>query len=145
MHVNDLFYLLDKKILIMDVHDRMCDASKRQLALSGASIIGPVISATGLIRGVSRHRPDAVIIDVTVVDQDIVRIARKLETLKIPFVFAAISTETEDFVPDGFNLNGDVEELRKITKALFLKPISDEIPSSGSRRQRGSDRERPDE
>ena len=127
MQINDLFYLLDKTILIMDVHEQMGDASKRQLALSGVSIIGPVTSANDLLLTVSLHRPDAVIIEMRADDRDIFEIVQRLENLNIPFVFAAISGNKRDFVPSGFNLNGDVDELRKITRALFLKPVSDEI------------------
>ncbi|MDQ1184324.1 hypothetical protein [Agrobacterium larrymoorei] len=128
MQINDFFYLLEKKILIMDGHEGVCDASKRQFALSGVSIIGPVASVKDVSRAVSFHEPDAVIIDIRADDCDIVEIADRLYNLKIPFVFAAISTNKRDFVREGFNLNGDVAELRKITRALFLNPVGDVIP-----------------
>lgn len=128
MQINDLFYLLDKKILILDVYEKVSDASKRQLALSGASVIGPVVSARDALLAVSSHELDAVIMEMRAGDCDIVVIVHRLEKLQIPFLFAAIATNDRDFVPDGFNLNGDVDELRKITQALFLTPVRDGIP-----------------
>jgi len=127
MRINDLFYLLDKKILIMDVHDGLSDASKRQLALAGASIIGPLSNVNDVLLAIALHEPDAVIIEARADERDIVQIARRFESLKVPFIFASISTRAKDFLQGGFNLNGDVEELRNITHALFLKPVKDDL------------------
>lgn len=125
MRITDLFYLLDRKILIMDVKDGLCDTSKRQLALAGASIIGPLANVDDVLLATALHGPDAAIIEVRAEDKDILQIARKLESLQIPFIFAAISTKANDFLQEGFNLNGDVNELRYITQALFVRPVRD--------------------
>jgi len=125
MQISDLFYLLGKKILILDVNDGLSDASRKQLALSGASIIGPLKRADDVLLAIPPHKPDAAIIEVTADDRDLVLIARRLENLRIPFVFAAISTDSKDFIQDGFNLNGKRDEFRKITRALFMDPPGD--------------------
>lgn len=119
MRIGDLFYLHDKKILIVDINGALSDDSKRQLALAGASIIGPLSNLADALLTLALHGPDAAIIDVIVEDSDMVEIARRLDDLQIPFVFAEISARAEASSLDGFYLNGDVDELRKITQTLF--------------------------
>lgn len=119
MRIGDLFYLLEKKILIVDINGALSEDSKRQLALAGASIIGPLSNLADALLAAALHGPDAAIIDVIVKASDMVEIARRLDDLQIPFVFAEISARAEALSLGGFYLNGDLDELRKITRALF--------------------------
>lgn len=124
MRIVDLFYLLDRKILIMDINGTLCEASKRQLALAGASIVGPLSNVEDVLLALALHAPDALIIDVSVEADEMIEIVRKLDELGTPFIFAAMSGESEALIKDGFNLNGDINELRKITQALFSDSVS---------------------
>lgn len=124
MQIVDLFYLLDKKILIMDVNGALCEASKRQLALAGASIVGPLSKRDDVLLALPLHDPDAVIIDMLAEASDMVEIVRTLDDLGTPFLFATISDRADASNKDGFNLDGDINALRKITQALFSGSVS---------------------
>lgn len=124
MQIVDLFYLLDKKILIMDIHGALCQASKRQLALAGASIVGPLSNLEDVLLALGLRAPDAAIIDVLAEAPDMIELAQRLDDLGTPFIFASISARAKASGMEGFYLNGDIGELRKITQALFEDSVS---------------------
>lgn len=124
MRTGDLFYLIDKKILIMDINGALCEASKRQLALAGASIVGPLSNLEDVFLTLGIRTPDAVIIDVLADAADMIEIVQRLDDLGTPFIFASISARAEASSTEGFYLNGSIDELRKITQALFEDRVS---------------------
>ena len=121
MRVEDVFHLVDKKILIMDLSDNLPQASRDQMALAGATIVGPLVSVEHVLLAIPLHEPDALIIDVDMEATGIARIVSVLEEKSTPYVFASIGVDYIEFADEGFSLNGDADDLRKIIRALFVE------------------------
>ncbi|EMG51535.1 putative two-component response regulator protein [Ochrobactrum sp. CDB2] len=112
-----------KKLLIFEESFLLSEEAKTKLMALGASILGPVDSAKGILAYLASETVDAVILDVTIEPEIVLPVISALETHHIPFIFALSShpgLNWQRFA--GFVLSAADDDLATIATALFGQP-----------------------
>ncbi len=114
---NDITLFFDKSILIVEESGFLEKKVRTRLADAGARIIGPLADFAETQLAVGLFRIDAVIIDLALNSEVVIKMVEVLEQFKIEYLFASINAGRGH--PDQFVLSSNISDLDNIARALF--------------------------
>jgi two-component system, response regulator PdtaR len=108
----------DEVLLAMEIEDVLVEA--------GFDVVGPASSVARALQLVSDRRPDAAVLDVTLVGEKVTPVALLLKSLDIPFVLASASDTAElarhQDLAEAFNLGKPTDPHKLIDTLVGLCP-----------------------
>ncbi|TGR65522.1 hypothetical protein EN837_21790 [bacterium M00.F.Ca.ET.194.01.1.1] len=110
-----------KSILIVEESGPLETKVRERLAHAGARIIGPLDVFSEVQLAVGLFPIDAVVIDMELDVEAIIKLVELLDHFTIEYLFASINAGRVH--PDQFVLSSDIADLADIARALFSRPI----------------------
>ncbi|OAI83072.1 histidine kinase [Rhizobium sp. GHKF11] len=96
----------------------LTEACRERMTATGATVGVPLRSARDVLDATMEGDVDAAIIDIGVDDDTLLSVSSILESANVPFLFASRAKGNSG----GYEVSGDIVELRKIAEALFGPP-----------------------
>ncbi|MEJ1177128.1 hypothetical protein WA845_23010 [Agrobacterium sp. CMT1] len=110
--------LRGKKLIIVEQRPMLTEACRERMTAAGATVGLPLRSARDVLDAMMEADVDAAIIDIGVDDDTLLSVSIILESANVPFLFASRAKGNSG----GYEVSGDIVELRKIADALFGPP-----------------------
>ena len=110
-----------QRVLIVDDHQGFRKLARRLVQEVGLDVVGEASSGAEALREERRLRPDIVLLDVQLPDQDGIIVARSLSTLAAPPLVVLISTrDASDYGPriDGCGALGFISKAKLTAASL---------------------------
>ncbi|TGV44342.1 hypothetical protein EN811_22990 [bacterium M00.F.Ca.ET.168.01.1.1] len=121
MDKDDMTLFFGKSILIVEESGPLETKVRERLAHAGARIIGPLDVFSEVQLAVGLFPIDAVVIDMELDVEAIIKLVELLDHFTIEYLFASINAGRVH--PDQFVLSSDIADLADIARALFSRPI----------------------
>ncbi|WKD47967.1 hypothetical protein [Agrobacterium pusense] len=110
--------LRGKKLIIIEQRPMLTEACRERMTAAGATVGLPLRSARDVLDAMMEGDVDAAIIDIGIDDDTLLSVSIILESANVPFLFASRAKGNSG----GYDVSGDIVDLRKIADALFGPP-----------------------